>query len=516
MSKRSWTNSRRRYALAASAATVVAGVAAVAVVPLTASAATTRPVPGLHWRPCDGQFQCATARVPLDYRHPHGRTISLALIRHPATDGARRAQTLFINFGGPSEQIGQFTADFGAIPAALRARFDLVTFDPRGIGFSTGLRCFPTMAAENRLIGALPPFPVGAAEVRTWERAYATFDQRCARNGGALIDHDTTEDVARDLDRLRQAVGAARLNYLGLSYGTGLGAVYANLFPSKVGHFVLDGNLDPVAWTRASALPSSLRRGEDLAAAATMNDFLDLCGQAGQARCAFSAGSPAATRAKWQTLLRRLRAHPVKFGSPPQVVTYADLVTAVPLGVVSQWQATAQLGQLLWLAAQPGDAAGRLAPPATAPYAGLEQSYAMICADTADPHGSGAYAAAARLARARAGGLGLYFAWSEEVCAGWPRAAGADRYAGPWNRRTASPILVIGNTGDPATPYHDAVAMTRDLARARLLTVKGYGHTEFFNPSTCAARDEVRYLTRGILPRPGSVCRQNGTPFPAS
>jgi hypothetical protein len=96
----------------------------------------------------------------------------------------------------------------------------------------------------------------------------------------------------------------------------------------------------------------------------------------------------------------------------------------------------------------------------------------------------------------------------------WPHAAGQDRYAGPRNRRTASPILVIGNTGDPATSYQDSVAMSRDLARARLLTVDGFGHTEFANPSTCATSDEIRYLTAGALPPAGTVCKQNGTPFP--
>ena len=506
---------------AATAAAATVALAGIGAGPAPASAAA-RPagprIPVLAWHACDGGFECATARVPLDYHHPRGGMISIAVIRHQASDRGRRAGTLFVNSGGPAEQIEPFVASFQAIPAALRARFDIITFDPRGFGFSSAVRCFPTIAAENKLIGSLPPFPVGVRQDLAWERTYGRFDDRCARHGGPLLDHDTTADVARDMNLLRQATRAKVLNYVGLSYGTGLGAVYANLFPAKVGRMVLDGNLDPVAWTSGGRLPSGMRRGADLATAATMIAYLDLCGKATTAKCAFSAGSPAGTKAKWDTLLRRLRAHPVTVGVPPQTITYADLLTAVPLGTVSQWQAAAVQLQQLWELT----GGARRAGPATStggasqgPYLGVEQSFAVLCADSADPHRVSDYAAAARLARARAGGFGLFWAWNEEACARWPHAAAQDRYAGPWNRRTANPILVIGNTVDPATPYQDAVAMARDLARARLLTVDGFGHTEFANPSTCATSDEIRYLTTGALPRRGAVCKQNGTPFPA-
>jgi pimeloyl-ACP methyl ester carboxylesterase len=502
-------------------AATLAGLLAAAIVPAGVSAAPARQagpaIPALHWRSCDGGFQCATARVPLNYRHPRGKMISLAVARHLATDPGRRAGTLFINYGGPSEQIEQFVSGFSAIPAALRARFNIVTFDPRGFGLSSAIRCFPSMAAESRFLAALPPFPVGAAQDKAWERTYARFDARCARLGGPLLGHDTTADVARDINLLRQAVGARTLNYLGQSYGTALGATYANLFPATAGHMVLDGNIDPVAWTRGGPLPSALRRGSDLATAATLRSFLDLCGQASTAACAFSAGAPAATRAKFATLERRLLAHPVTFDGHD--VTYADMLTAIPLGNVDEWQGIAGPLEQLWTASGGSrhPAAARTATrPAAAPvYAGIEQTFAEVCSDTADPRRVSDYAAGALLAWARAGGYGLYWGWQEEVCAHWPRAADQDRYTGPWNRRTASPLLVIGLTGDPVTAYWNSVAMVRDLARARLLTVRGFGHTEFANPSTCAINDEVRYLTTGALPPAGAICQQNGTPFPA-
>jgi pimeloyl-ACP methyl ester carboxylesterase len=528
----------RVIALLATAITSAA-ITSASAAPASAAAAVSRQslrgapsVPVLNWRSCDRAFQCATARVPLDYRHPHGAMISIAVIRHLASDRRSFAGTLFINGGGPSAQIEPFVeAEFPLIPAAIRARFDIVTFDPRGFGFSTAVRCFPTAAAEDKFLGGLPPFPVGARQDAVWERTYARFDALCARRNGSLLDHDTTADVARDMNLLRQAVGAPRLNYIGLSYGTGLGATYANLFPAAVGHVVLDGNLNPVTWTSGGSLPDSLREDSDLASAAAMRSFLDLCGKAATAACAFSAGTPAATEAKFATLLHRLLLHPVTIGTPPQTYTYADAIAGVPLDwtipiaqgtpfSTGDWQTGAVVLQQLWNASATSPRAATSHAPssgaasANTPYAGPEQTYAVYCDDTADPRSPRDYAAAARLAYARAGGFGLDWTWPEEACADWPDGAARDRYTGPWNRRTASPILVIGNTGDSNTPYQDSVAMSRDLARARLLTVDGYGHTEFLNPSTCATNYEISYLTTGALPPPGTVCAQNGTPFP--
>jgi pimeloyl-ACP methyl ester carboxylesterase len=474
-------------------------------------------VPVLRWRACDDGFQCATARVPLDYRHPRGAAISIAVVRHRATDPAHRLGTMFYNGGGPNAQIQSFVAGFSqGVPPVLAQDYDWVTFDPRGFGASTPVRCFPTEAAENSLVGALPQFPVGAAQDAAWESAWGRFDAQCARRGGPLLDHDTTADVARDMDLLRQAVGDPVLNFVGESYGTLLGATYANLFPARVGHMALDGNVDPAAWTRSGPLPSWLRLSRDQGSAQGMRDFLDLCGQATTAQCAFSAGTPAATRAKWTTLLRRLRAHPVTLGSPAQEYTYAYAVASVPLGDVTAWPAEATLLQQLWLASAAATTRAAARGTAAAGYSGQEQQLAVVCSDGPNPRDPGAYPGLARRAYARSGGFGTEFTWQSEQCAQWPAAAGQDRYTGPWNRRTAATILLIGNTGDPTTPYQGSVALSRELARARLLTVDGYGHTEQANPSTCALDDEVRYLLTGTLPPAGTICPQDAPPFPAS
>jgi pimeloyl-ACP methyl ester carboxylesterase len=508
------------------AAVLAAGATAAASPRTVAQAGTMRTaaalVPVLHWKACHGGFQCATARVPLDYHHPGGKKISIAVVRHLATDPARRLGSLFINGGGPGEQIQGIVGFYPNLPAVMRERFTIVFFDPRGFGYSTAVRCFPNAAAEQKFLSALPLFPIGAQQDAQWEQTWARFDARCGKTNGALLDHDTSTDVARDMDLLRAAVGDPVLNYLGVSYGTGLGAIYANLFPSRVGRMVLDANLNPVTWTTPEGSPPyALREGIDEANAAAMTAFLNLCGHATKAACAFSAGTPAATRAKWNTLLHRLTAHPVTTGSPPQTFTYAGAVGVVALADVSAWQQGAVQLQQLWAASASATAvpaASRIAAkPTTAPvYMGLEQTLAVECPDDADPRNQGAYPAAAKLARARSGGFGVADVWGDELCARWPGNGASDRYTGPWDRPTASPILLIGITHDAALPYRDDLAMAHDLARARLLTVRGYGHSEISNPSTCATNYELSYLQTGALPKAGTVCQQNGTPFPAA
>jgi pimeloyl-ACP methyl ester carboxylesterase len=476
-------------------------------------------VPVLHWHACDGGFQCATAQVPLDYRQPRGTLISIAVIRHPATGPGQPVGSLFVNGGGPSEQIQGFVAGYPAVPAVLRERFDLIDFDPRGFGFSSPIQCFSSITTEDKLLAPVEPFPtfpVGTQQTQVFERTYASFGAQCARDAGALLDHDTTADVARDMNLLRQAVGARQLNYLGLSYATGLGATYANLFPATVGRMVLDANVNPVTWTSGGSVPSFVREGDGPDTAARTRAFLNLCGKQSASKCAFSAGSPTATEAKFATLLKRLQAHPVTIAG--QMFGYAALFSIVPPIDVSSWKPVAAQLQQLWLAtgapaaSAPRPASTNPASSAAAPYEGLEQTLAMVCSDAADPRNIHDYLAAARTG-SRYGGFGQLAAWTEAPCAYWPAGTEQDRYTGPWNRPTAGTILVIGNTGDPVTPYQGAVAMARDLARARLLTVNEFGHTEFFNPSTCASNYEFRYLTTGQLPPQGTVCPQSLQPF---
>jgi pimeloyl-ACP methyl ester carboxylesterase len=298
---------------------------------------------------------------------------------------------------------------------------------------------------------------------------------------------------------------------------------------------ILDGDINPRAWThrqmqanRGRLLDTWLRQHSDRGAAKTLNAFLDLCGRVDTAHCAFSAGSAAKTRAKFDRLLRRLARNP---GSAN--LTYAELVSqsvahlyntfaSPPDGTeVDLWRAWAQNLEQLWQTSemkQPLTSPASPSLPALAPrarpaatgnqtsarerYAGIEQQLAIVCAESPNPR-PGAYRQLDRFANDRSGPAGPFWLWSSEPCASWPASA-PDRYAGPWNRRTANPILVMGNTHDPATPYRSAEEMVRLLARARLLTVDGYGHG---TRSACTDRHLVRYLMQRILPPRGARCR---------
>jgi pimeloyl-ACP methyl ester carboxylesterase len=521
----------------AAALVATAGLAATAYVLPGAASAAPRPasearttsasqpaepaVPALAWKPCDHGYQCATVRVPLNYSDPRGAQISIAVISHQATGPGPSLGWLFFNAGGPNPQVATMPNFYPNLPAQWRERYNIITWDPRGMGYSTQIRCFSSQAQENALLGNLPGFPVGKAQVAAYDQAYATLADRCTRDAGPLLDHESSADIARDMDLIREAVGDPVMNYYGASYATLFGATYANLFPSTTGRMVLDGNLNPIDWTTdTSQQPTAVRIGQPQASQKTMSDFLSLCGKASAKECAFSAGSPAATTAKWDKLLHLASEHPINVGNQlGGIYTYADVLALAvgSLGSVAHWQSSATLLQQLWVVGTGGKPAAAGSPgPSSGPgpsgpsyYQGQEQGLAIICADSPGPRDSAAYTAAAAMSPYAAATV-----WGGIECADWPAGTAQDRYTGPWNRPTASTILVIGNTSDPITPYQDSVAMSRLLADARLLTVDGYGHTTVNNPSTCVINDVVAYTVNGILPAPGTVCQQNLNPFP--
>ncbi|MFJ7591670.1 alpha/beta hydrolase [Streptomyces sp. NPDC097617] len=478
-------------------------------------------VPRLDWSPCKAgsPYDCATAEVPLDHAAPAGRAIDLAVVRRKAGDPAKRVGTLFVNPGGPGGPgTVQVPQNYDGFPKELRERFDIISWDPRGIGNSTAVNCFDS-PEEAKAWGAGKPggFPVGDKERTTWIDAYEDLGRRCEKRDPDLLRHVSTADTAQDLDLLRRAVGEPQLNYLGVSYGTILGATYANLFPGKVRAMVLDSNIDPLAWTN-NASPNEprtttlLRMGSDRTAAATLDKFLELCGSATTARCAFSAGSPEATRDKYDQLMARLREHPV--GPWTYANAVADTVSGLYI-VDPGWADLAARLQDLWQGRTPKPPQYPPPPPVAnpSPYLGEEQAGAVWCGDSPNPRDPAVYEGLAQESARRTGDAGSYWTWSGEPCATWPARA-ANRYDGPWDKPTAHPILVIGTTYDPSTPHSDAQAMAGELADARLLTNNGYGHTALFNNnSACINTYESRYFIDGTLPPPGTTCRPDRIPF---
>jgi len=497
---------------------VVAGLLASLLAAPTAAAAppgaASPPVPRLRWVPCGDGLECTTAQVPLDYDRPSEATITLALIRLPASGPSRRIGSIFINPGGPGESGVDAVRQGGRslFTAEVRARFDLVGLDPRGIGASTPLRCFDTL---DQALGVLPPFrfPVTAAEERLWVDADRTFARACAGRGGPILDHMATADVARDLDLLRQAVGDRQFTYVGLSYGAYLGATYANLFPAKVRALVLDGVPDPVAWAtgrgdQAATLPLFNRVGSAEGASATLREFFRLCDQGGPA-CAFSNGDP---RRRYQALARRLLANPVQ--TPDGPVGYADLVYATlqALQDPAAWPELAErLQELDSLTRQPTAAATRLETPQPNYPKLLEGLAGVACSDSDNPDEVGAWRRAAAATDRGAPYFGRYWTWFSSICQPWT-GRDSDRYAGPWTAQTVNPVMVVGNRFDPATPHQGAVTLARLLARSRLLTLDGWGHTSE-DKSSCIDAHTARYLLTTRPPQPGTVCQPDIVPF---
>jgi pimeloyl-ACP methyl ester carboxylesterase len=351
--------------VAALTAGLVAGAVAVANPAAAADLATGgvhAPVPVLIWTDCAAEFgpgvQCATAKVPLDYDRPTGQTIDVALNRHRATDPVHRVGSLFLNPGGPGGSGETFLPEaLTAIDPSLPARFDLIGVSPRGTSRSTPVQCFATAAEQEAFFGALPAFPV-TAEIPAWLAAYRDYTNRCARVAGPIIDHSSTANFVRDLDLLRQAVGDPGFSFLGYSYGSQVGSTYAAMFPSRVRAVVIDGVVDPVAWSTGyggtgALLPITTRLKSAEGASDTLGAFFRTCAAAGPARCSFA--DPGATAgqlsAKWDKLTRDIRKRPVDVPQPAGTlhVTYAVLVSGALsiLYDVPAWPTLADVAEAL-------------------------------------------------------------------------------------------------------------------------------------------------------------------------
>lgn len=494
--------------------TAVLCVAAAATIDAPARAAAST----VNWKRCDGGHFCATVQVPLDYRDPNGPQISIAMVKQPATDPAHRIGSIFLNPGGPGASGIDFLLGAGGdlFTPQVRARFDLIGFDPRGILASTPLRCFQTPDQAGQSFTDFP-YPDSAQRRQVTFAHDQYLEAACAHRGNPILDHMATADVARDLDRLRAAVGDRQLSYYGASYGSFLGDTYANLFPGRVRAVVIDGVLNPVAWTgRGSntALPFSTRLHSAVGARATLREFFRLCNAAGS-RCAFA---PHAASKYWQ-LFHQLQKHPLHMTGAPLPYDQSFLVSDT-LGAMydsSGWVDFARY--LKQLRARAG--AATLARSRAELRSGYDQYQNFVegfpgvaCSDSINPHSTAAWAKAADIARRDDGLFGPSWTWVSSVCAHWP-GTDSNRYLGPFTSYTAHPVLVVGNLSDPATPYQGAQAAARMLPNSRLLTLRAWGHTSLFR-STCATNKISHYLLTTQVPARGTLCKQDVVPFQKS
>jgi pimeloyl-ACP methyl ester carboxylesterase len=421
--------------------------------------------PRLQWRRCGGSFQCATAAVPLDYHQPHDAMITLPVIRLPAADPAHRIGSLFVDFGGPGTSGVSELQGLGArYPAVLRQRFDLVSFDSRSVGASA--------------------------------------------QSGELLAHTSSANTARDLELLRQAVGDETLSFLGYSYGTYVGATYANLFPDRTRAMVFDGTLDLVANSTGrpgqEQLPVDVRADTARSQAEELDAFFDRCVQAGP-RCAFSAGDP---RRKFADMVARLKQDG---GS-----RLATLMATVSHGLQSstRWRGMATSLQGVYHSLRLDGAGGQGQPPTLKPYIPTHSAsfLAVQCVDSDYPRDQQAYTRLAPGEDQRQPYFGLTALFDMAQCITWP-AADRDRYLGPWNHPQQHPVLVVNNRYDPETPLWNAQATRDELGDARLLIVEGYGHTTLDVHSACASAAAASYLVTLRLPDDGARCSADFQPF---
>ena len=511
---------------------VLLAVGLVAGLTVSSPADVSAAKPKVRWRSCGGEFadfDCATFAVPLDHDRPDGRQIKLALARLPATDQENKLGSLFLNPGGPGGSGVEFVLGAGPFLFSdeVRARYDLVGFDPRGIIESDPLRCFRTFE-EALSVFAPFAFPITPDEEALVAELDERLDSSCQRRGGSIRNHMATANVARDLDLLREAVGDPLLNFAGYSYGSFLGVTYANLFPDRVGAVVVDGVLDPIAWTtgvgdEAETQPFSTRLRSDAGAQATLDEFFRLCDEAGPS-CAFSGD--AADR--YAALAAQLRAAPILIEDPETGEVfpfgYADLIgnSLGPLYDSFGWSFFAEFLAYVEAAADPavlGVALDELMARTGVGLARNGERYpnfvegfpSVACSDSDNPDDHAAWAAAGAAADDEFGYFGRLWTWASSPCAVWS-GFDKDRYRGPFDHETANPVLVVGTRYDPATRYEGAVTVDELLPDSALLTVNGWGHTSLFL-SACADAAISEYLLDGDTPVAGTECDQDFNPF---
>ncbi len=461
---------------------------------------TQKPV----WRACGTPgFQCARLTVPLDYDRPGDGTIKLAVARKKATGPGKRLGSLLVNPGGPGGSAVEYLQLFAGTgyPAPVRARYDMVAVDPRGVAGSEPVTCLD--GREMDAYTQIDQTPDDPAETRRLTDAFRSFAEGCAERSAALLPYVSTEDAARDMDILRAVLGDERLTYVGASYGTFLGATYAELFPGRTGRLVLDGALDPSRTAR------QVNQDQTAGFETAFRSFAADC--VARADCPLSTGSTAQAADRLRALLARLDARPLPTGEPRRLGE--ALATTGVLAAMYDEGAWPRLREAL-TSALDGDGAPLLAladgyyeRSGDGSYSNLMFANAAVnCLDLPPAFSSPAEVERASGAFEKASPVfGRGFAWAALNCAYWP-----SRATGTPHRITAegaAPILVVGTTRDPATPYRWARALAGQLSSGTLLTYEGDGHTAYGRGSDCVDTAVNRYLLEGTVPRDGTRCR---------
>ena len=447
-------------------------------------------------------WQCTTMKAPLDWDDPEGETIKLALIRARSSgDEERRIGSLLFNFGGPGGSGVTTLPAFGSDYATLRSRYDLVSFDPRGVGRSAPVECEDDARLDAYF--QQDATPDDSAERKQYLDNTETFNRACEQHSKAVLPHVRTTDAARDMDLMRQVLGDDKLYYFGISYGTELGGVYAHLFPKKVGRAVFDAVVDPTQNPEQGSLGQA--RGFQRA----LDNFAEDCTSTLE-ECPLG-DTPQDVEERIARLLADLDVRPVP-GLFPRMLTQTAATTGIAQALYSKdfWpyltdgleQAYAGDGRTLMLLSDSLNGRNE-----DGEYSNLvPANIAINCADDKPRYTTADVERALPRFRAASPLFGDFLAWGLLGCTDWPVSGAANHpdVSAPG----AAPILVVGNTGDPATPYEGARKMVRALGPGVgvELTYKGQGHGAYDSGSRCVRQAVDGYLLEGRNPAAGTVC----------
>lgn len=498
------------------AALVLSGCASMFLPPVVTSTPTGEKVAAdlapyyhqvLTWSSCGNNMQCADAKAPLDWSKPAGASIKLALIRHPASDG-HPLGSLLVNPGGPGGSGYDFIEDSltFAVDQTLEDNYDIVGFDPRGVNHSSAVKCYTNPKVLDSYIYSIPKGAIGSDEwIHNEEQSNKKFGEECAKLTGPLLGQVGTISAAKDLDLLRATLGDKKLDYLGYSYGTLLGQTYANMFPKKTGRLVLDGVIDP------TVTPFELDEDQAKGFELDLRAFLKKCPS--MPGCPFT-GSIAKSEASIHSLLNKLDASPIR-NKDGRELGSETMFTAIifPLYNTDNWPLLVNLFRDVKkgsakVAFQLADAYNDRNANGTYQDNATEAFNAINCLDyPSDSNIATMRSQAAQLNKA-APVFGHVMAYGGTSCFDWPYAP--TRVAGALHADGSAPILVIGTTGDPATPYVMAVHVSKLLQNGHLITYHGDGHTAYNKDNSpadqCVNTAVDNFFVHGKVPKTDPQC----------
>ncbi|MEV0276718.1 alpha/beta hydrolase [Streptomyces sp. NPDC050610] len=458
----------------------------------------------LAWHACRTRgFECATLKVPLDYARPGaGGDVKLAVSRKKATGPGKRIGSLLVNPGGPGGSAIGYLQQYAGLgyPAPVRARYDMAAVDPRGVAASEPVTCLSGRQMDE--FTATDQTPDDDAEAARLVAAYKKFGRGCETRSGRILGHVSTIETARDMDVLRAVLGDGKLNYVGASYGTFLGATYAGLYPSRVGRVVLDGAMNPSL--DAERMNREQTGGFETAFTSFAKDCVKRKG------CPLGTEGPVDAGRRLKALFDRTDRHPLRTSGPRRLTE--SLATTGVISVMYDQGGWPQLRTALKSAGK-GDGSALLALSdhyfernSKGGYANLMfANPAVNCLDLpAAFHGPDDVRAAVPAFEKASPVFGRGLAWSALNCTYWPRPATGRPHR--IEAKGAAPIVVVGTTRDPATPYRWARALAAQLTSGRLLTYNGDGHTAYGRGSACIDTAIDTYLLKATPPTSHKTC----------